>query len=288
VSDHLDQLLEAARKAGPLDRIGYRDAIAQVGVDAIPALAEWLQDPALGAFAVRVLARLAQDPQARASVVQALLAARGQAATDGIGRDIWDALAVLGAGSDRRAGGGATGAPRVRREGPPAGRPGRPGRRYWAMRTSPTEPAFIWSEARRGQLRQGWGSTEEQDLRLIADRLANGLPLDRAQHDAKRALRMLDTEENGVRIDDLVVTQNLPRYGYLSVFRITGPYTFALPDSIEDYGHILPVELLVEDVPRGAAAVSVALRYAIALRPRLYEITPYGGDVEALVETVRG
>jgi hypothetical protein len=46
--------------------------------------------------------------------------------------------------------------------------------------------------------------------------------------------------------------------------------------------------LLVEDVPRGAAAVSVALRYAIALRPRLYEITPYGGDVEALVETVRG
>ena len=52
---------------------------------------------------------------------------------------------------------------------------------------------------------------------------------------------------------------------------------------VEDYGHILPVELSVEDVSRYDARVSDALRHAISLRPRLYEITDCGGDVEDLV-----
>jgi hypothetical protein len=94
---------------------------------------------------------------------------------------------------------------------------------------------------------------------------------------------MLATEPDGIRYDDLVVTQNLPRQGRLSVSRVVGSYEFSIPDSPHDYGHILPVELLVPDIGRWDLGVSDALRRAISLQPRLYEITPYGGDVEALV-----
>ena len=98
---------------------------------------------------------------------------------------------------------------------------------------------------------------------------------------------MLETEPDGVRYDDLVVTQNLPSVRPLSVCRVIGPYDFSVPESPEDYGHLLPIELVVEDVSRHDEAVSDALRHGIRLRPRLYEITPFGGDVEALV-TRRG
>jgi hypothetical protein len=94
---------------------------------------------------------------------------------------------------------------------------------------------------------------------------------------------MLQTEKHGIGYDDLVVTQNLPRQAHVSVLRVVGPYEFAVPAVIKDYGHILPVEVLVEDISRYDARVSDALRHAVSLRPRLYEITPYGGDVEELV-----
>ncbi len=57
-SDRLAALLEAARSAGPMDRIAYRDALAAEGLAAVPAITEWLLDPRLGAFAVRVLSRI--------------------------------------------------------------------------------------------------------------------------------------------------------------------------------------------------------------------------------------
>ena len=101
---------------------------------------------------------------------------------------------------------------------------------------------------------------------------------------AWRARRMLATEPDGIRVGDLVVTQNLPRGGRLSVCRVTGSYTFDLPSSPEDFGHVLPVELVIDDIGRHDGQVSDALRHAISLRPRLYEITPYGGDVEALLD----
>ena len=151
------------------------------------------------------------------------------------------------------------------------------------MRTSVAYPDFIWAEVRRGRLRQGWGWMEEQDLRRIAARRQAGADLTAEEVAAWPGHRMLGTEPASMRFDDLVVTQNLPRQGRLSVCRIIGPYDFGIPGSPEDYGHILPVELLVEDVSRHDPPVSDALRHAVSQRPRLLAITPYGGDVEALV-----
>jgi hypothetical protein len=67
------------------------------------------------------------------------------------------------------------------------------------------------------------------------------------------------------------------------VCRVVGPYHVDVPDSPEDYGHILPVEIVVAGVGRYDARVSDALRDSLSLRPRLYEITPCGGDVDAVV-----
>lgn len=51
----LDDLLAAASTADRQDRIAWRDPLAAHGLQAIPAMHEWLAKPELGAFAVRVL-----------------------------------------------------------------------------------------------------------------------------------------------------------------------------------------------------------------------------------------
>ena len=43
--DGLEGLLDAARAAGPMDRITFRDALAAQGAAAVPALTEWLAGP---------------------------------------------------------------------------------------------------------------------------------------------------------------------------------------------------------------------------------------------------
>ena len=54
----LDDQLTAARLASPFDRIEkHRDAIAALGVPAIEAISDWLADPDLSRFALRVIGR---------------------------------------------------------------------------------------------------------------------------------------------------------------------------------------------------------------------------------------
>jgi len=68
----LTALLDQARVADPMDRIELRDPIAAYGVAAIPPMREWLEDELLGRFAIRVIGRIAEQPDARISVLAAL------------------------------------------------------------------------------------------------------------------------------------------------------------------------------------------------------------------------
>ena len=52
-------LLDSARRAGGLDRISFRDPLASFGLAAITPVAGTLGDPVLGAFALRVLEKIA-------------------------------------------------------------------------------------------------------------------------------------------------------------------------------------------------------------------------------------
>jgi hypothetical protein len=57
----LAALLADAREADPAHRIDLRDPIAAHGAAAIEAVGPWLKEPALAAFAIRVIARAGQD-----------------------------------------------------------------------------------------------------------------------------------------------------------------------------------------------------------------------------------
>ena len=67
-ASELRKLLAGAEQAGPVHRIEYRDRIAAHGQPAIEAIAPWLADPALAAFAIRVIERVGRDGEQEAAV----------------------------------------------------------------------------------------------------------------------------------------------------------------------------------------------------------------------------
>lgn len=280
----LDVLLANAREADPGDRINYRDAIATHGELAIDAMADWLSDPRLAAFAIRVLQRIGDAAGDRQAVVDVLRAVDRAELPRHLVGDLDRALGALGAsqplsGARRSITGPATAYGS-------RGTPGVPGRGYWVMRTSQWERPYIWTEARQGRLRQGWGLTDDQNLEVIATALRRGEPLNESQQQARRALRMLASWDHGMRFGDVVVTPHLPELGRLSVFRVIGSYTWS-PDKPlnfgDRFGHLLPVELLAADIDRYGPNVSSGLRAILGVQTRLYNISGYGGDVERLI-----
>lgn len=287
----LDDLLALASAASPADRILLRDPIAAQGALAIEAMADWLLEPTLAAFAIRVLERIGRSTTERTEVIGVLIEVDRVDLPEPILRDLDAAMATLGAGifkPIRRSKGAAR---RIGRPGArPSGTPGEPGRGYWVMRTSPGRRPYIWAQAQAGRLRQGWGWSDDQNLEVIAEAVRQRVDLTDDQRVAWRSRRMRTSAPDGMRFGDLVVAPNLPDWGRLCVFRVVGSYEYR-PDNtgIEDrFGHILPVELLVAGIDRRAPAVSDGLRSMLRVQTRLYSIAPYGGDVERLVATGAG
>ena len=277
----LDHLLVAAQKAEPESRIDLRDQIAAHGERAIEAMTDWLADTRLAAFAIRVLERIGRTPETRAAVVDVLAAIDREELPPHLAGDVDRALDGLDWPKP---------APRGRRAGAgpnrPPGTPGVDGRGYWLMRTSPWERPYIWAEAQRGRLRQGWGWNAEMNLETIAEVVRRGGELSDSQQSAWRSRRMLTTTPDGIRVGDIVVAPNLPEWGRLSVFRVTGSYEYSLDAPRrwgERFGHVLPVELLAADIDRRSPSVSDGLRAMLRPQTRLYNISSYGGDVERLV-----
>jgi hypothetical protein len=98
----LEELLDAAAKASRQDRITWRNPIAEYGSRAIPIMRDWLTNPELGAFAVRVLEKIAEQPGDRHLVVDALDAVAPAAVSPVVAGDIARVRQHLsGAGSRR-------------------------------------------------------------------------------------------------------------------------------------------------------------------------------------------
>jgi hypothetical protein len=74
-SGALAVLLADARAADPTHRIDLRDPIAAHGAAAIEAVGPWLKEPALAAFAIRVIARAGLDGE-RETALSTLRGAR--------------------------------------------------------------------------------------------------------------------------------------------------------------------------------------------------------------------
>lgn len=90
----LDALLAEAASADPADRIGYRDAIAAYGAEAIRALEPWLVARETATFAVLTITRAADAD--RKLAVTVLRRAMGSTESSITKSDIADALAKLG------------------------------------------------------------------------------------------------------------------------------------------------------------------------------------------------
>jgi hypothetical protein len=278
----LDGLLGAARDASPSDRIEFRDSIATHGEDAIVAMTDWLGEPRLAAFAIRVLERIGRQPATKRAVLDVFGAVDREELPGHLVGDVDQALAGLGGprtpAKDGRSGSGSASRP--------PGTPGVEGRGYWVMRTSQWERPYIWSEAQRGRLRQGWGWNTEMSLETIAERVRLGGELSDEQRAAWRARRMLASQPDGMRVGDVIVAPNIPVWGVLSVFSLAGSYEYSLDvprQWDERFGHVLPVELLAAAIDRRSPRVSDGLRAMLRPQPRLYNLSGYGGDVERLL-----
>lgn len=70
-------LLASAEQAGPVHRIEWRDRIAGYGGPAIDAMAPWLAEPTLAAFAIRVIERAGHDGEREAALLVLRGARRG-------------------------------------------------------------------------------------------------------------------------------------------------------------------------------------------------------------------
>ena len=272
----LDDLLAHARDASPETRIELRDQIAAHGENAIEAMTDWLGDERLAAFAIRVLERIGREPANRDTVEAVLAAVDRDELPPHLAGDIDQALKAVGGPKGAP---GRRGTPTVRS----VGLPGVAGRGYWVMRTSPWERPYVWGEAQRGRLRQGWGWNAEMNLDVIAEVRSKGGELSDKQQAAMRSRRMRTSEPDGMRVGDYIVAPNLPEWGELSIFELVGSYEYSLdaPRRFDErFGHVLPVKLLAGAIDRRSPNVSDALRGALRPQSRLYKIDAYGGDVE--------
>lgn len=151
------------------------------------------------------------------------------------------------------------------------------------MRTNRLIASWLWAEVRAGRLRQGWGYQPKQELTLLRDRRERGLPLDRDDDWAWPNRRMLADEPDGMQIGDLVLLPHLPVEWHWAVVRITGPYRYEIDPRMGDYGHILPVEVVLPDLVD--ADLTDELRWMRTYPARLRRLTQQAyEDLQRLVE----
>ena len=149
----------------------------------------------------------------------------------------------------------------------------------WVVRTEddgqPVQGVF--DELQAGRARIGWSWGDDQDLRSIRDRIANGDPLNDDQRNAKRCLAFL-TE---VQPLDYLLYPHQPARGLFSVVQVGGEYSYsALNEGVgPDFRSYRPC-LLVTPAPVDMRdeIVSSQLRHRMG-RPgrfsRVYDTTPF-------------
>lgn len=161
--------------------------------------------------------------------------------------------------------------------------------RYWAMRTDRNKIEFIFRELKKGRLRQGWGWRDDLNLDIIRSALAKGKKLNEDQEDVwRRQRRMHPKEADGIQKGDYIILPNLPEIGQWSIAKVSGGYHYEIYRKLENYGHILEVELLNPDNPVNPYSehVSANLRKTMTCRGRLWNIDDYKEDVEKLISAI--
>ncbi len=166
-------------------------------------------------------------------------------------------------------------------------------RRYVVVRTDKGRSSFILREFEQGRLRQGWGWSPSQDLRLLRKKLDSGQNLSADEAAAWRNRRLLDAEPDGLKVGDVVVVPNLPSQGRWVMARVKGPYSYAPPEADakvgSDYAHVVAVvpirapngELAVIDPDN--ANVDARLRSTMRNLSRMWSVDALGAAIEKII-----
>ena len=93
-------------------------------------------------------------------------------------------------------------------------------------------------------------------------------------------------EDDYMQVGDLVAVLNMPDDGLFTICRITGDYYFDIPEELEDFGHVRPVEILT---PNGVAndhrLVHAGLRRSFRCRLRLWNIKPHCASLDSILQS---
>ena len=169
-------------------------------------------------------------------------------------------------------------------------------RRYLVVRTDKRKKEFIRRELEAGRLRQGWGWKPEHDLRALGARMASGAKPTEEEVAVWRNRRLLDTEGDGLKPDDIVIVPNIPEQGRWVLARVTGPYRYEVPPVSDgvgtDYGPIVPVEPIrfadgkLAIIEADNEHVDARLRASMRSMSRMWLVDALGAKVDQLVAAV--
>ena len=170
-------------------------------------------------------------------------------------------------------------------------------KRYWAIRTDKYNRDLLYKELCQGQLRQGWGYNENQDLFKIQKEIDKGNEWwDRLSEEQKEALphlRMLSDSEDSIQIGDIILAPNLPEHNLFCLAEVTGKYYYQmlkLGDETDvnelgnDYGHVLPVRLLTPSgIEKFNQSVHAELRSTLRAPMRMWNLDAYSEHIEKIL-----
>jgi hypothetical protein len=145
-------------------------------------------------------------------------------------------------------------------------------KRYWCYRIDNKSADFFWNELREGRLRQGWGYSEEQDLRR--SKIDKGAGRNRPMF-------------NYVKKGDILLVPHLPSWGEIAIVEATEDwnigYKFEIDKKLGDYGHIFPAKY-IKRFTRHNENVSGNIRSTLKNPSRFWNIDHYAKYVEELLK----
>lgn len=160
--------------------------------------------------------------------------------------------------------------------------------RCWVIPTDPSSiDAVILPSLEAGELRQGWGYQDDQNLEvigpLVRDRGRDGLT-DPQKATWRRVQRFWPEHSGPVCPGDLVLLPKVPAPGRWRLVEITEAYRFDPHPLSGDHGHILGCKTLVPEIAPTSVVVDASLQRTMRNQGPMWNIDALAPAVRRLVE----
>ena len=146
---------------------------------------------------------------------------------------------------------------------------------YWCFRVDKRQSPDFYDHQLKDhkRLRQGWGWSEDQNLRKIVDPVPK---------DQKPNLKMF----NEVKKGNIILVPHIPEWHFVTITRATEDwnvgYRFEIDNKLGDYGHCFPAEY-VKHFDRHNTHVRGDLRSTLRCQLRFWNVDRYEDSIEQLI-----